>query len=167
MKNVYAFFCRVQEIIISIIMLVMIAVVLVATFCRYTQVAVLNWPDEMTRYLMVWMVFIGAGAASKNNSHFQITAVFDRLPPTGKMIMLAVRMVACNCLYIFMIKVGIGLIKKLFVMEQTSPAMHIPMWIMYLAVPVGLALMMLQGMITDVIKMREIIAEKQHGGAAV
>lgn len=130
-------------------MAVMIVVVLVATFCRYTQLAVLNWPDELTRYLMVWMVFIGAGAASKYKSHFEITAVYEKLAPVGQLIMLTVKVIVCCALYIFMIKTGVTLVGNLMAMGQKSPAMHVPMWFMYLAIPTGFALMMIQGLITD------------------
>ena len=38
------------------------------------------WSDELARYLMVWLAFIGWILASRRRAHIRITAALDRLP---------------------------------------------------------------------------------------
>lgn len=65
LDKIYRLLCKIQDAVISVILTVMVGVVVLATVCRYFQIAVLSWPDELTRYLLIWLVFIGCGAASK------------------------------------------------------------------------------------------------------
>ena len=39
-----------------------------------------DWVDEATRYLMVWMVFLGLGLALARGKHIAMTSYLDRFP---------------------------------------------------------------------------------------
>lgn len=157
MEKIYEVFCKIQNAVISVILTVMVGVVVLATVCRYFQIAVLSWPDELTRYLLIWLVFMGCGAASKNDTHFKITFLVDKASYGLKLFMMGVKILAVNLLYLLLIYVSVGLIGKLAGMNQVSPALHMPMWFMYLAVPAGCALMLVQGVITDCISVARIV----------
>ena len=49
-----------------------------------------------------------------------------------KLFMMAVRIVATNLLYLLLMYFSADLIGKLVKMGQVSPALHLPMWFMYL-----------------------------------
>jgi C4-dicarboxylate transporter DctQ subunit len=149
MKAFYDGFCKAQNFIISALLIILVGVILIGTFCRYTQIAVLNWPDELTRYIVVWMVFIGSGSAASNNTHFRVEMIFSLLDATAQITLIIFKAVLVTGLYAFVLYISINLTQKMMMMHQISPAMGIPMWMMYLAVPVGCALMLVQGMICD------------------
>jgi C4-dicarboxylate transporter DctQ subunit len=149
-KAFYDGFCKAQNIIISVFLVMLVGVILIGAFCRYTQIAILNWPDELTRYIMVWIVFIGSGSAASNNTHFRIEMAFSLLRPTAQIALIAFKAALVTCLYAFVLYISVSLTQKMMMMRQVSPAMGIPMWMMYLAVPVGCALMLAQGLICDV-----------------
>lgn len=161
MNKLYEIFCKVQNAIISAILIVMVGVVFLATICRYFQLAVLSWPDELTRYLLIWLVFIGCGAASKNDTHFKITFLVDKAPYRIKLLMMIIKIMATNLLYLLLIIFSVDLIGKLIRMNQFSPALHLPMWLVYLAVPVGCALMLVQGLLTDCMSLTGIIKDRR------
>lgn len=161
LKRIYDIFCKAQDTLISIILLAMVGVVFLATVCRYFQLAVLAWPDELTRYLLIWLVFLGCGAASKNDTHFKITFLVEKAPYKLKIGMMAVKIVVTNSLYLILLYFSIGLIQKLSNMNQMSPAMHWPMWFMYMAVPVGCFLMLVQGFITDCRTMAQVVKDER------
>jgi C4-dicarboxylate transporter DctQ subunit len=150
MKAFYDGICKVQNTIIATFLVMLVGVILIGAFCRYTQIAVINWPDELTRYLMVWIVFIGSGSAASNNTHFRIEIAFSLLRPSGQIALIIFKAVMVSCLYALILYISINLTQKMMMMHQVSPAMGIPMWMMYLAVPVGCALMLAQGLICDV-----------------
>ncbi len=164
MKGLYNAFCTAQNTLISVLLVILVFVVLIGAFCRYTQFAILNWPDELTRYLMVWIVFIGSGSAASNNTHFRIEVLFGLLSPGKQTALVIFKAVLVTCLYAFVLYISSGLTRKMMLMRQVSPAMSIPMWIMYLAVPVGCGLMLVQGLICDV---RHILAIRRARGEEV
>ncbi len=45
-----------------------------------------SWSVELTQYLFVLIVFVGATALMKDENHIQITVVIDRLPTKAKKI---------------------------------------------------------------------------------
>lgn len=153
---------KIQGIFLAVSLSVMLVVVLVATFCRYTQIAVLEWPDELTRYLMMWMVFIGCGSAAAKGSHFAIEAVYVLLPPQGKKILTVVKTVITDLFLIYVMYLAINVTQKQLSMGQTSPAMKIPMWFMYLAIPIGCLLMLIQGTIYAIANYKNIIQKKEE-----
>jgi TRAP-type C4-dicarboxylate transport system permease small subunit len=50
-------------------------------FFRYLAGLAVSWTEEATRYLGIWMVFMGAAAAVAQDSHIAVTVVVERLPP--------------------------------------------------------------------------------------
>ncbi|HEX9898836.1 MAG TPA: TRAP transporter small permease [Candidatus Methylomirabilis sp.] len=49
-------------------------------FFRYVAGIVAPWTEEATRYLGIWMVFMGATAAMAQGSHIAVTVLVERLP---------------------------------------------------------------------------------------
>lgn len=39
------------------------------------------WSDELSRFLMVWLSFLGWTLATRNHAHIRVGIVLDRLPP--------------------------------------------------------------------------------------
>lgn len=51
---------------------------------RYVFNSGITWSEELSRFLFVWMVFLGAIAALKDNMHLAVTILLDRLPAKAK-----------------------------------------------------------------------------------
>jgi TRAP-type C4-dicarboxylate transport system permease small subunit len=47
---------------------------------RYVFLHPIFWADELARYLMVWMIFLGAGKVAGNEGHVSVTILADRFP---------------------------------------------------------------------------------------
>ena len=58
MKKIIDFLDNFEEKIITIILPLMVIVVFMATFFRYTGLANFPWAEELSRYLMIWIVFL-------------------------------------------------------------------------------------------------------------
>jgi len=105
-------------------------------FFEYTPL----WSEELARYLIVWSIFIGVSVGVRENKHIGVDALLRFLPHRLK--------VASECLLnligivvvVVLIWTSIQFISHTIDYEQLSPAMRIPMYIPYLAMPVGLAL---------------------------
>lgn len=95
----------------------------------------LTWSEELTRYLLIWSTFIGAGIVYKHAGHISVTIVQGLFPaPVQKGLKLLVHLV-CGVFCGMVVWVGF----KYMSMQggQLSAALRIPMRLMYLAIPVG------------------------------
>lgn len=55
-------------------------------FLRYCFNSGIPWAEEFSRFLFVWLTFLGAIGALKDNAHLGFTSLVQKFPPTGKKI---------------------------------------------------------------------------------
>lgn len=75
MKKVLDGFAKIVEVLCVIIMCLMVSVVFLATFGRYTGMYAIPWSEEFARYCMISIVYMGLMLASRNGSHFVVEIV--------------------------------------------------------------------------------------------
>jgi len=68
------------EILATVFLVGVLTTVVLQVFFRYVAGWVVPWTEEATRYLGIWMVFMGALAAVVQGSHIAVTVLVDRLP---------------------------------------------------------------------------------------
>jgi len=121
---------------------VMSVVVMLQIIFRFVIYIPLPWSEELARYLMIWTGMVGSFVALREGRHIGVTLVVNRLPPrTAAGVAVFVQMLTILFLFI-LAKQGLAL--ALVNLNQLSPAMRIPMFFPYLAVPVGAALMIIE-----------------------
>ena len=131
---------RTAEVVCSGMVLTMTLVVATQVICRYLLGASLTWSEEASRYLMIWITFLGGSTAFKRGMHTGFDAVVRALSPEARW---AARLVALLAIVTFLVIVGLkGMELALFNMAQRSPAMRLPMGTVYLAIPTGCLLML-------------------------
>jgi TRAP-type C4-dicarboxylate transport system permease small subunit len=112
--------------------------------CRYWVGISLTWSEELSRYLMVWLTFLGAGIAFKKGAHMSFHLLLQRVPPEARF--LAKVFTLCAILIYLIILAVKGIQLSLFNMAQYSPAMGIPVGTIYLAIPAGSVVMAVHGL---------------------
>ena len=113
-------------------------------FCRYLLNYSLFWSEELARFLLVWLTFLGAAVAYQRGSHAAVDFVYKRLSPpyrrgAGVLVHLA-------ALAFFLILVIHGTRFAYFVRLQVSPALGLPKWIPLTVIPLSGALMALSAL---------------------
>ena len=131
---------RITELVCCVILLSMTLVVTLQVVCRYLLGASLTWSEEFARYSLVWITFLGGSIALKKRAHMGLQALADALPP--KVQNLVETLTLIGILGFLSIGALKGLHLALFNMSQYSPAMGIPIGIVYLAIPAGSVLML-------------------------
>ena len=63
---------------------------------RYFFNSSLTWAEEVSRFLFIWLIFLGSIIAFKDNEHLGVDTLVNKLTPRGKKILYVV-----NCLIIF------------------------------------------------------------------
>lgn len=109
--------------------------------CRYLLGAALTWSEEFARYGLVWITFLGGSVAVKKGAHMGVEALVNALSPkVRKIVQLFTLLCVMGFLVIATIKGGQ---LALFNMKQHSPAMGVPMGLVYFAIPTGCLIMLL------------------------
>lgn len=98
------------------------------------------WSEELSRFLVVWSIFIGVAIGVRKNQHIGVDALIRFLPHKLKL----ASEVLLNLIGVVVIGIlvfnSLEFIQHTREFEQLSPAMRIPMYIPYIAMPVGLSL---------------------------
>jgi TRAP-type C4-dicarboxylate transport system permease small subunit len=131
---------RTAEVVCSVMVLTMTLVVATQVICRYLLGASLTWSEEASRYLLIWITFLGGSIAFKRGMHTGFDAVVRAFSPGARR---AAQLVTLLAVAAFLVIVGLkGMQLALFNMAQRSPAMRLPMGTVYLAIPAGCLLML-------------------------
>lgn len=105
---------------------------------RYVFTAGLSWAEEFARYVIVWMVTAGIGAAARENMHMSITAIIDLTKSKKFHFGINLFVLLTGFVFaIFTVFTGSRLVYSMILNNQLSPAMEIPLWTIYLAIPLG------------------------------
>lgn len=104
----------------------------------------LAWSEELTRYLLVWSTFIGAGCVYKRGGHINVSFIQDKFK--GKANNYAKILVHLICMAFFIIASYYGIIYMMKQGAQSSPALGIRMNLMYMAIPIGCGIMLLHAL---------------------
>jgi TRAP-type C4-dicarboxylate transport system permease small subunit len=108
----------------------------VQVFVRYVlQKPLFLWTEELARFVLIWMVFLGVGVGVKNDAHFAM----DVLPPLlGRRWGALVRLFNDLCMGAILILLTLaGLRFSWFGMFQNSPNMEILMVWVFISIPIG------------------------------
>jgi TRAP-type transport system small permease protein len=81
-------FCRVVEVLIAVFLAVMVVMVFGNVVLRYVFNSGIIVSEEVSRWLFLWVTFLGAVLALKEHGHLGTDVLISRLPLLGKKICL-------------------------------------------------------------------------------
>ena len=93
MNKFIDYYCKVIGYLIAALMAVMVVLVFGNVFMRYALNSGFTLSEELSRWLFVWMTFLGAVAALRENGHLGTDMLVGRLGPTGKRICMGLSLV--------------------------------------------------------------------------
>lgn len=108
---------------------------------RYLFSASTSWAEEFIKYLMIWITFIGGSVCVREGAHIRMDFLLGKLSKHARIganrAVYGISAIFCGLLafyggQIVLFTLGTG---------QVSPALKLPMWIVYLAIPLGCGLM--------------------------
>jgi C4-dicarboxylate transporter DctQ subunit len=114
-----------------------VALAFINVVARYAFDSSLTWAAELTVYLFLWSTFFGAAYCFRHDAHINISLLLEKVNPiTAKVLML----ISHTITFVFLFAVAYyGYEYVLFVheLEETSVDLEMPMWIIYLVIPVA------------------------------
>ncbi len=132
---------RIEEVIIIITLALMVALIFSQIGLRAFSLGSLTWGGELSRYLHILQVWIGASLAIRKGEHIRVTFFTNLFSGKIKMAIDLLAIISWFAFALFIAIEGTSFVSGIFDSRQTSPSMGIAMWIPYLAIPLGGLLM--------------------------
>ena len=132
---------KLEEYIMVVLTILMTALIVLQVIMRYIFNNSLAWTEELSRYVFLWAIWIGASYGVKIRTHVRLTILTSKFGPRGQEIVGVFAYVVWLLFEIFLVVEGYILVASVRETGQTSTALHLPMWIAYASVPVGCTLM--------------------------
>ena len=114
----------------ALITIALVAAIFIEVICRYFLFISAAWAEELTRYLFIWLTYIGSAYAVYEGSHTEI----DVLKQVVANFKEPARRQGLRLLELF------DYMMTIWATTQTSPTMRIPMGLVYLPVFIGVVL---------------------------
>lgn len=136
---------RVVENFLNLLLIVMVVVVFAQVIFRFVLEQPLPWSEEVARYIMVWIAFLGAALAIEKRAH-PLVEVFVNLLPVKVRIPVHILAVGLSCIF-YTIILYYGLMFVTSSMTQPSAVMRIPMGCVYVVIPLSGLMLFLNSLI--------------------
>lgn len=114
-------------------------IVAVQVFSRYALNHSLFWSEELARFILVWLSFLGASAAYYRGANPGVEALYSKMKGlTRRTATVTVHLVSLG---LFTVMIWYGTAFAHFIRLQISPAMGLPKWLPHAVVPLAGAIM--------------------------
>ena len=101
----------------------------------------MTWAQEACIYLFVWMAKFGAAYGVRTGIHVGVDILAERLEGAARRTITTIAMSGGVVFTAIITWIGTDFVWHVRLGGQVSPDLEMPMWIIYLAVPLGSALM--------------------------
>lgn len=125
--------------VVAYLTLQMTVVVLLGVFTRYVLNDSLAWIEELARYSMIWLSWLGGGLALRRGAHIAVEFFTDALPQSVRSVVIFAGRVGVFFFLGVCLWYGVDLTSR--VSAQSTIALGISMQIPYAAIPAGALLM--------------------------
>ena len=80
LDKAYSILQKIIRFMLCVLLTSMVVIVFANVICRYYLNAALAWSEEVTRFMLIWMVFLGAVLAYVNDEHLGLDILVKSLP---------------------------------------------------------------------------------------
>jgi TRAP-type C4-dicarboxylate transport system permease small subunit len=126
---------KIVETSVLVMLSTMVVIVSASVFWRYGLNDALSWSEELVRYLLVWVSFLGASMATYRGAHIGITLFTERLP---QQVQRCVALLMNLLMILFLVIILYQGVKILPVMAvRVAPTLGVRMNVIYIVVPIA------------------------------
>ena len=101
----------------------------------------MSWAQELTIFLFVWMAKFGAAYGVRTGIHVVVDVIINRMKPAMYKKFVILGLLAGALFTGIVGTLGSNFVWEIAHTDQTSADLEVPMWIVYMAIPLGSYLM--------------------------
>jgi TRAP-type C4-dicarboxylate transport system permease small subunit len=135
------------------LLLINLGTVMLGVFARFFRPPI--WTTDLAKITLVWMVMLAAAPALKQGEHMAITILVNRLPKNSRRMIRFLRILCFISILTLMIWLGVTYAYKMqmFTIMTLGIKKSLPL----MAIPVGMALMLLEYLLQQFYSVEELI----------
>lgn len=137
MKKIKKFWNLFEEVSAGTFFFTGITLIFYGVIMRYIFNEPKAWVEEVVRYVIIWGTFLGFSLALRHNHHIQVDIVYDKLPKWAQKYVDLFAVLVCILFCLAFTYYGIVLVESRFHSGMVSLDVGIPMWIIYLILPIS------------------------------
>lgn len=131
---------RFEEVVMMILLALLSLVMGYSVIMRYIFNDSLSWAEEICKYFFVWSAFLSTSLCLKKRSSIKIDMLLLALPQKLQRFILIVGDMIMLAFFTYFLNAAWKVTTGMFNSGQTSPAMELPMYVVFASTVVGFAL---------------------------
>ena len=131
---------KAEYIISGIFYTIMIIDVFIGVILRYVTHTSNLIGEEVSRYSMIGLVFFSVACACREGAHMNVQMFVERFPAKMSHVIKMIVRALVIVIYALMAYLGFQMVMQIKGFGQVSPAMRLPLWIMYAVIACGFLL---------------------------
>lgn len=127
--------------VLNLIMALLVTTVFLQVIFRFILNSPLAWTEELARYSLIWLTFLGAAYAMSSKAHIGMEFFVNLFGVPIRKMLYIVATFASLLFFLLMVIEGYDLAMQ--GMSQLSPVLRIPMGVIYMIIPVSGAILII------------------------
>ncbi len=131
---------KIEEVILGYSVIIMALILIGNVISRSVFNRSWTFAEEIGQALIIIMTFTGIGYGAKKARHISMSAIFDILPDKGKKIFMYVITSVTSATMFYLAYLAFVYVHKVQMLGRVTPALRIPIYLIYAIVPIGFVL---------------------------
>lgn len=146
---------RVEETVLSFSILAIAVLTIANVIGRSLFNSSLAATEELSQFLIILVTFVGLSYAVSQARHIRMTALYDAFGPRIRKALMLIISVTTSALMFFLAYHALQYVLIMARLGSVSPVLQVPLYLVYLAAPIGLTLSGIRYAATVVRNLRE------------
>lgn len=155
-------FTKIEDYLIALLLGVMVLMVLVQILMRNLYQSGIAGGDDLVRHLVLWIAFLGAGIATRSNSHVKIDVITNFLRKDAQKYLDVVVSLFSSVVCTILMVSSCQFVYIEFQVQGHSQFLNIPIWAFEMIMPLGYLIITIRFAYNFLAGFRDIYREKIH-----
>ena len=126
-----------EEALSVVIFLAMVFIVCWSVLCRYLFKISFLQGEELARFMMIYIVYIGTSIGVKTKSHIGVEVFVDMLPDGKRSYVKIFTEILCCLMFILLFALSLQMLMHLVQTKQMTTTTQIPTYFIFICIPLG------------------------------
>ena len=141
---------RVESVILAVGVILMAVNTVGNVLSRFILGESLHFAEEVNRIIIVMITFAGIGYAARHGRHIRMSALYDAFPVNVRRYLMIVIAFTTAAVMFFLLYFSVTYIQFVYERGRVLPTLGIPIYLIYLWVPIGFAITGIQYFLTGI-----------------
>lgn len=141
---------KVEAVILAMGVLLMACNTVANVVSRFVFGSSIMFSGELNRILIIMITFAGIGYAARHGRHIRMSAIYDALPVGGRKVLMIIISLFTALVMFFLLYFSVTYMIGLYERGRVLPSLGLPIWMIYIWVPLGFLVTGIQYLLTAV-----------------